>query len=59
MTFIDEHRPLFLLLLGGVNLPMKSMGGIRLRRSICSHLLYFVFHASQGFRQDVPFVAGV
>lgn len=57
MAFIDERRSLILFLLGDVNLPMKIMGGIR--RSICAHLLCFVFHANQGFRQDVPFVAGV
>lgn len=57
MAFIDERRSLILLLLGDVNLPMKSMGGIR--QSTCSHLLYFVFHANQDSRQDVLFVAGV
>lgn len=57
MAFIDECRSLILLLLGGVNLPMKSMGGVRWATP--SHLLHFLFHANQGSRQDVPFVAGV
>lgn len=57
MAFIDECRSLILLLLGGVNLPMKSMDGVRWATP--PHLLQFLFHANQGSRQDVPFVAGV